>query len=126
MKPFKRSDRVGELIQQVLADVLRKKIKDPRLAITSITAVKMSSDLRHAKIYFSIAGVTENSRTEAMEGFQSAMGFFKRTLARELNLRYMPCLVFVYDESLEYGAHIDELLKSIKKTDGSSYSFLEE
>jgi len=119
MKPFTRSDRVGIQIQKVLSELLRKSINDPRLETTTITGVKMSRDLRLAYIYFITSkDSTSNSkknREEAIKGFNSALGFLKRSLARQLGLRYMPNLKFYYDESFDYGSRIDSVLESIKK-----------
>jgi len=112
MISFSRADRVSGLIQEVLSDLLRKDIHDPRLQMATITNVKMSRDLKLARIYFSIHG--GGAKVEAAaKGFESARGFIKRSLARKLSLRYMPDLTFFYDESLDYGSHIDELLKKI-------------
>ena len=119
MKPFTRSDRVAGQIQKVLSEILKKRIRDPRLQMTTITGVKLSQDLRIARIYF-IAPGGEKSRNEVTKGFQSALGYVKRTLARRLGLRYMPDLKFFYDESFDYGAHIDNLLRSIKQNNGSN------
>ena len=114
MKPFQRSERVGGLLHEVLSDVLRKEIRDPRLERTTITAIKMSGDLKHAKVYFTTSGGPEE-RDGAMDGFKSAAGYLKKKLAGQLGLRYMPALQFYYDESLDYGAHIDQVLKSLQK-----------
>ncbi len=116
MKPFKRSDRVGGQIQKVMSDLLQKDIKDPRLEMVTITGVKMSRDLKQAYIYFIPSGSSERERRnkEAMEGFKSALGFIKRTLASQLGLRYMPNLKFFYDESFDYGERIESVLKDIE------------
>lgn len=116
MKPYSRSDRVGGLIQQVLAELLLKEISDPRLTRTTITAVKVSRDLRIAKIYFATPG-TEAASKAAMEGFQKARGFVKRELAQRLGLRYMPDLKFFYDDAIERGARIEQLIKMVKAND---------
>ncbi len=113
MKPFARSERVSGHIQKVLSDILKKNIKDPRLEMATITGVKMSRDLKTARIYFTTSG-GRNSGKEAAKGFNSARGYVKRTLAQQLGLRYMPELKFFYDESFEYGSHIDKVLESIK------------
>ena len=113
MRPFSRSDRVGCLIQQVLSDILRKHIKDPRLEMSTISAVKMSSDLKIAKIYYTAPAGEKNRQTTAA-GFKDAAGFIKRTLGRHVNLRYMPELKFFLDESFDYGSNIDKLLASLK------------
>ena len=114
MKPFSRADRVGGLLHEVLSDLLKKEIRDPRLEMTTITAVKMSSDLKNAKIYFTMPPGSPEARNGAAEGFNSAAGYLKKKLARQLGLRYMPALKFFYDESLDYGAHINQVLKSIQ------------
>jgi ribosome-binding factor A len=118
MTPFSRADRVSGLIQEVLSELLKKKIHDPRLAMTTITRVKMSRDLKIARIYFTIYGDSQKSEA-AEQGFDSARGFIKRSLAGRLGLRYMPELKFFYDDSFDYGSHIDQLLKKIS-TDNES------
>jgi ribosome-binding factor A len=124
MKPFARSDRVGGQIQKVLSEILLKKIKDPRLENASITNVKMSRDLRIARIYFVVSG-NKQSVKQAAKGFESALGFVKRTLARQLGLRYMPDLKFFYDESFEYGSQIDKVLKAVKADNGPDNTLFE-
>jgi ribosome-binding factor A len=113
MKPFARSDRVSGQIQKVLSDILLKKIKDPRLEAATITGVKMSRDLKSARVYFVTSGGKESVK-EAIEGFKSALGYVKRKLAAQLGLRYMPELRFFYDDSFDYGSHIDEVIKALK------------
>jgi len=113
MKPFARSDRVSGQIKKVLSDILLKKIKDPRLEAATITSVKMSRDLKFARVYFVTSGGKE-SMEEAIEGFKSALGYVKRKLAAQLGLRYMPELRFFYDDSFDYGSHIDKIIKSVK------------
>jgi ribosome-binding factor A len=113
MTSFSRADRVSGLIQETLSDLLNKSIHDPRLQMTTITKVKMSADLRLARIYFAIYGDDKKSE-DAAKGFESARGFIKRILAPKLGLRYMPDLKFFYDDSLDYGSHIEQLLEKIK------------
>jgi len=117
MMPFSRADRVSGLIQEVLSDLLKKDIHDPRLKMATITNVKMSRDLKLARVYFSIFGDSSKAQAAA-DGFESARGFIKRSLARKLSLRYMPDLKFFYDESFDYGSHIDELLRKITPENG--------
>lgn len=120
MKPFSRSDRVGGEIQRKLSDILQKEVKDPRLEMATVTDVSMSSDLKSARIYFAIPdGRKNNAVKKAIKGFESAHGYIKRVLARELGLRYMPRLSFFYDESFDYGAKIDSILNSVKKDEDS-------
>ena len=116
MKPYSRSDRVAGLIQHLLADLLQKEIRDPRLDRTTITTVKVTRDLRIARIYFATKGA-EGAAQAALDGFARAKGFVKRELARKLGLRYMPDLEFFYDDSIDHGARIDRLLKMVIKND---------
>ena len=112
MKTYPRSDRIGTRILEEMADLLVKDIKDPRLEMVTITNVKMSNNLRYARIYYSLVG-DEKKKKGADEGFKRAMGFIKRELARRLRLRYMPDVEFLYDESFDYGSRIDSILKEL-------------
>jgi ribosome-binding factor A len=120
MKPYTRSDRVGGLIQKVLAELLLTEISDPRLSQTTITGVKVSRDLRMAKIYFATPG-NDSAIQAAMEGFDRARGFVKRELAQRLGLRYMPDLKFFYDDAIDRGARMEQLIKLVKKHDSSDH-----
>jgi ribosome-binding factor A len=113
MIPFARSDRVSGLIQQVLSEILKRDIGDPRLKMATVTEVEVSRDLKLARIYFTTPG-GKQKKDEAIKGFNSARGFIKRILAQEIDIKYMPDIKFFYDDSLEYGAHIDELIKLTK------------
>ena len=116
MKPYSRNERIAGLIQQVLAELLLKQIGDPRLSRATITAVRVSRDLRIAKIYFATAG-GEDKSGNVLQGFNRAKGFCKRQLAQRLELRYTPDLKFFYDEVIDHGARIEELLKTVKADD---------
>jgi ribosome-binding factor A len=124
MKSYTRSDRVGGEIQRMISDILRRDISDPRLNRVTISGVKMSKDLRSARIYFTLSE-GKYTRKDASEGFDSALGYIKRTLASQLGLRYMPGVRFIYDESFDYGSHIDRVFKTIDTADGSSHTPLE-
>ena len=115
-RSFNRAERVGGQVQKVLAGLIRKGINDPRLALATISGVTMSRDLRIAKVYFTAPGGAHDEQ-ELLAGFESAKGFIKRELARELGLRYMPDLKFFYDASFDYGAHINRVLKSLQTND---------
>ncbi|MFP3998465.1 MAG: 30S ribosome-binding factor RbfA [Desulfosalsimonas sp.] len=125
MKPYGRAERVGGLIQQTLSEMLNKSIKDPRLRTVSITGVKMTADLKLARIYFVNSGHF-STREEASAGFAKARGYIKHTLAQELELRYMPELRFFYDDSIEYAAHINGVIKRLHDENESDYPTTEE
>lgn len=115
-RTFNRSERVGGQVQRVLAELIHKGVRDPRLSQATITGVTLSRDLRIAKIYVAAHGGAQD-KDNVLSGFESAKGFIKRELARELGLRYMPDLKFFYDESFDYGAHINRVLKSLHTDD---------
>ncbi len=94
--------------------IVKGEIKDPRVRAVTITGVEMSEDLRMAKVYFTVHGGQEE-RKRAMEGLGRAAGFIKRTLGKRLRLKRVPDLSFTFDDSLEYGDRIEELLKRIRE-----------
>ena len=112
MISFARADRVSGLLQEVLSEILKKDIADPRLRMAIITGVKMSADLKLASIYYTTSG-DKNSINAAAQAFNRAHGYIKKKLAQQLELRYMPQLRFFYDESFDYGSRIEKLLKTI-------------
>ncbi len=113
MFEFKRADRVGDLLHREISELLIRRVKDPRLHSVTITQVKVSRDLRHAWVYYNI--LSGGPTKESVEvGLTKAHGFIKRELGRRLRLRYLPQIEFLWDDSLDYAAHIDELLKKIK------------
>jgi ribosome-binding factor A len=113
---FKRADRVADLIKAELSDILLRRIRDPRIGLVTITDVKLSDDLRSAKIYFVQMG-KDRLDAELQAGLEKAKGFLKRELGKRLNLRYMPDLLFFYDRSFEYGSRIERLLSEIHEKD---------
>jgi len=112
IKPFDRTSRVAGLIHEALSGLLISGVNDPRLESATVTGVKMSPDLKLAKIYFVISDQV-STKKDALAGFKKAKGFIKYTLAHKLELRYMPDLQFYYDNSIEYGFHINSVLKNI-------------
>ena len=115
-RSFNRTERVGGQIKKVLSELILKGVHDPRLAEATITGVTMSRDLRIAKVYFAAHGGKDDEQ-DLTAGFESAKGFIKRELAKELGLRYMPDLKFFYDGSFDYGDQINRVLKSIQTDD---------
>ncbi|MCX5908184.1 MAG: 30S ribosome-binding factor RbfA [Deltaproteobacteria bacterium] len=109
---YKRSDRVGDLIREVLSEMLLRDLHDPRLESVTITGVEVTSDLKLATIFFSARGIPQKAEA-SLQGFQSATGFIKKKMAKELRLRYIPDFLFEVDHSFEYGSKIDRLIKSI-------------
>jgi len=110
---YKRSDRVGDLIQEIISEILLKDLNDPRLESVTITDVEVTDDLKLATVFFSARG--NISQEEAsLQGWESAAGYIKKRLGKELRLRYIPDLLFRVDHSFDYGSKIDRLLQTIK------------
>lgn len=113
MKSYPRADRISKAVQKEVSVVLSKGLRDPRLEMTTITGVRMSRDLTTAYVYYIVSG-DQSAKQAAASGFKSAGGFIKRKLAKNLKMKYMPDLVFYYDESIDYGEKMDSVFKSLK------------
>lgn len=110
---FKRANRVGGQVQRELSDLLQKEIRDPRLDSVTIMRVSITDDLRSARIYFSVAE-GEGRKLNALAGFKSASGYLRRELGRRLELRYIPKLEFLYDESFDRATRVEKVLQAIR------------
>jgi len=110
----KRSEKVADLIQREVAEMLVKSIKDPRIGFVTITKVTVSEDCRFAKVYFSVAG-TLAERESSGKGLESAKGYVRKELGRRLRLRYTPEIVFQFDPSIEYAIHMEEVIRNIHR-----------
>lgn len=107
--PGDRMRRVNEAVREVLSARLAEGLKDPRIGFVTVTSVDTSPDLRHARVYVSVFG-DEHVRDETLAGLASSHGLLQRGLAKELRLKHTPTLQFVYDESIDRGMRISELL----------------
>jgi ribosome-binding factor A len=116
---FKRADRVAELIMTETSDIIFKQVKDPRVQAVTITSVKVTDDLRNAKVYFVEMGKDECS-PEIKAGLSKATSFVRRELGKRLQLRFVPEILFVHDKSFGYGSKIDKLLADIAREDKSN------
>ena len=112
--PSNRIGRINEEIQRELSDQFRR-LKDPRVSsgMVSITRVDTTGDLRYAKIY--VSALDKNKEKDILKGLKSASGFLRRELGHALQLRYPPELQFGADDSIQYGAHILEVLRDPEK-----------
>lgn len=123
-----RSRRVGDLIREELARLLREEVRDPRIGFVTLTAVDLSPDLRHARVYVS---VLQADREQALRALRRASSFLRRRLARSAGLRFTPELRFVADESVDTGFRVEGILQQLQPrrsnaeadaTDGSNES----
>jgi ribosome-binding factor A len=101
--------RVNEAVRAVLSDAITKDLKDPRIGFVTVTGVRTSPDLRHARVYVSVLG-EESVRETTLEGLRSAHGYLQGRIADELSLKRTPALSFEYDPSIDRGMRISELL----------------
>ena len=109
MLQYKGSDRIGDLIQREISDILHRQIKDPRIGFCTVMRVDVSDDLRYAKARVSIMG-SESQQKSTLAGLKSAGGFIRREIGRRISLRHTPEIVFVLDESIEHSLRIAELI----------------
>lgn len=114
-----RQEKLGELFAAELSDLLRTRVKDPRVGFASITHVEVSGDYRHAKIYVSVMG-SDEERDNTMKALKHATGFLRHELASRIVLRYMPEIVFKLDTSIEQGSRILDLIRENEKSMGNS------
>lgn len=107
-----RQEKLGEQIAVEVSDLLRTRIKDPRVGFASITHVEVSGDLRHAKIYVSVMGESEEKKS-TMAALHHATGFIRHELAARLTVRFMPEIAFKLDDSIEQGSHVLGLIRKL-------------
>jgi len=108
-----RIERVNNLIRQEISELLQRQVKDPRLAnFVAITQVYTSADLKYAKVFVSHMG-SEAEKKETLSGLVAASGFFRKEMAKRLRLRHIPELSFQWDDSIERGAHLLELIDQV-------------
>ena len=110
----KRSEKIADLIQKEVSQMLLRSIKDPRIGFVTITKVTVSEDCRFARVYFSVAG-TLAERESSEKGLNSAKGYVRKELGRRLRLRYTPEIVFQFDPSIEYAIHMEEVIRDLHR-----------
>jgi ribosome-binding factor A len=108
--PGGRMRRVDKAMREVLSDAIAKDLKDPRIGFVTVTAVKTSRDLRHARVYVSVLGDQRRSEL-TLDGLRSAHGYLQAVIASQLTLKRTPTLVFEYDETVERAARLTELMQ---------------
>src|SRR6476646_508397 len=110
----RRIDRIEEQLRIEISEIIEREIQDPRIGLTTVTTVKVSPDLRHARVFVTVLGDAAQ-RKKALEGLRSATSFVRRSLSKRLHhMRRIPELTFDYDESVEQGMRIEKLLDQIK------------
>ena len=110
-----RGGRINEEVKREISTIIRNEIKDPRLtAMVSVTDVKVTKDLRYAKVFVSIFGKDEEEKNNTFLALKNASGYIRREIGQRINLRYNPQIIFELDDSINYGMHIEELIQKVK------------
>lgn len=117
MLPYKRSQRVSDLLRKEIADIIMNKLKDPRIGFTTVTGVDVTDDIKIAKVFVSI--LREEERNTSIEILNSAKNFVRSELSKRLRMKFIPTIEFRLDTSIEYGDRIERLLKEAGKVEGS-------
>jgi ribosome-binding factor A len=116
MVPGKRAMRVGDLILREVAFLLLEKVKDPRVQGVTLTGIRLSNDLKQAKVFYSVLG-EDDQIEQALKGLNSAKGFIKREIGNRMELRYVPEILFVHDPSLKEGSHMEQVFDKLRESD---------
>ena len=110
-----RGGRINEEVKREISNIIRNEIKAPRrTAMVSVTDVKVTKDLRYAKVYVSIFGKDEEEKNNTFLALKNASGYIRREIGQRINLRYNPQILFELDDSINYGIHIEELIAKVK------------
>lgn len=113
-----RQRKVGELLKSEVSDILRLKMKDPRLGFVTVTDVEVSADMQHARVFVSVLG-SESERDASLAVLKHAQSFVRQSLAKRLTMKTLPEIEFKLDTSADRGVRILELLEQIKREDGN-------
>ena len=114
----KRAVRVGDQLLREIADILMRRVKDPRVKGTTLTGIRVSDDLKHARIFYSLIG-DKKDIIRAQAGLDSARGFIKREIGIRMDLKYIPDIIFKHDPTLEKGNSFERLLEKLKADESS-------
>ena len=115
-----KNTRINGEVQKVRSEIIRGEIKDPRISpLTSVVSVSVAPDLKTCKAFISVLG-NEEAQENTMAGLKSAVGYVRRQLAKELNLRNTPEITFVLDQSIEYGVNMSKMIDDVVRKDGAS------
>ncbi len=118
MLPYKRSQRVSDLLRKEVADIIIYRLKDPRLGFITVTGVDVTDDIKMARVYVSV--FQDEERKTTLEILNSAKNFIRSELSKRLRMKFIPSIEFRLDTSIEYGNRIEKLLKKIEEKDESS------
>ncbi|MBI5461935.1 MAG: 30S ribosome-binding factor RbfA [Gammaproteobacteria bacterium] len=115
-RDFPRTRRIGEQMQRELAALIRTEVKDPRVGMVTVSAVEVTRDLAHAKVFVTVLG-DETARHDSLTALNKAAGFLRHELGQRMLTRTVPQLRFVYDESIEHGSRLSALIDAAVASD---------
>ena len=115
-RDFPRTRRIGEQMQRELAALIRDGVKDPRVGMATVSAVEVTRDLAHAKVFITVLG-DETARRDSLTALNNAAGFLRHELGQRMLTRTVPQLRFVYDESIEHGSRLSALIDAAVASD---------
>jgi ribosome-binding factor A len=118
MLPYKRSQRVSDLLREEIADIIMYKLKNPRIGFITVTGVDVTDDLKMSVVFLSV--LKEEDKKPTLEILNSAKSFIRSELSKRLRMKFIPSVEFKLDPSIEYGSKIDKLLDEIRGKDESS------
>lgn len=112
MLPYKRSQRISDLLREEIADIITYKLKDPRIGFVTVTGADVTDDLKIARVYISILKAEERKTT--IEVLNAARSFIRSELSKRIRMKFIPTIEFRLDTSIEYGNRIEKLLREIE------------
>lgn len=111
-----RGGRINEEVKREISNIIRDEIKDPRLtAMVSVTDVKVTKDLRYAKVYVSVFAKNDEEKDASFQALKNSAGYIRKEIGHRINLRYTPQILFELDDSINYGMKIEELITKVKE-----------
>ncbi len=112
----KRVRKLAELLKEEISEILLKEVKDPRIGFVSLTEVKVSGDLKHAKVFVSVYGEDEEKK-ETMKGLKEATGYIRKLVGDRITTYHTPEILFKYDDSIEHGVYMSKLIEEVRAED---------
>ena len=112
----KRVRKLAELLKEEISEILLKEVKDPRIGFVSLTEVKVSGDLKHAKVFVSVYGEDEE-KEETMKGLKEATGYIRKLVGDRITTYHTPEILFKYDDSIEHGVYMSKLIEEVRAED---------
>ena len=107
----RRAQRAGRLIQEEISKIIQRELKDPRIGFVTVTGVDVTDDLRYVKVFITV--LKRENKGKTLKGLERAKGFIRREIGQRIKMRFTPEIEFRFDEAVEHGAHIEEILRKI-------------